>query len=302
MANGKAAAIGIDLGGNNIKGVLLDQAGKILLEDTHPTGDIFQDGPWQQSVKKFYENLYDKAGATNLPVGLSAPGLNNMDHSAILCMPGRFFGLEGLNWSKYLNANVKVLNDAHAATMAESKLGAGKGVDNLVLLTLGTGVGGGIVIGGKLYQGFFQMAGHLGHIAVNGYAEERSIAGMPGSLEDAIGDISVKRRSLGKFQNTAELVAAFEQGDTWAVYLWLDSVRKLALGICSIANGISPESIILGGGISKAGKSLFVPLQDFLDLYEWRPAGKRTTVVPAHFLEYAGAAGAAVFALEQEDL
>ena len=85
-------------------------------------------------------------------------------------------------------------------------------------------------------------------------------------------------------------------GDTWATYVWLTSVRKLALGIASFCNAFSPELVVLAGGIIKSGDSLMEPLSSFMELYEWRPGGQATPIKPARFQEYAGAIGAALFA------
>ncbi len=95
--------------------------------------------------------------------------------------------------------------------IAEAKYGVIKGYKNAVLLTLGTGVGGGILINGELYQGQSQMAGHFGHISINPNDDELSIVGMPGSLEYAIGNYSIHRKSLGRFASTQELVNAFKE-------------------------------------------------------------------------------------------
>jgi glucokinase len=191
------------------------------------------------------------------------------------------------------------LNDAHAALIAESKFGVVKGYKNAVLLTLGTGVGGGILINGELYQGNKQRAGHFGHISINPHDDELSIIGMPGSLEYAVGNYSVNRRSLGRFKTTLELVKAYNEKDAFASWLWLDMVRKLALTIVSFTHSLSPEIIVLAGGITQAGDDLFKPLQQFVDLYEYSPNNKKTPIVTAKFKDMAGAIGAAAFAFDK---
>jgi glucokinase len=211
-------------------------------------------------------------------------------------MPGRLKGLEEFDWSTFLNHPVQVLNDAHAALVAESSWGAAKDIPNVVMLTLGTGIGGGLLINGQLYQGFLQRAGHLGHICVEAANEGQDITGISGSLEDAVGEATLSKRSLGRFSNTTELIAAHISGDTWATYVWLTTVRKLALGIVSFCNAISPDLVVLAGGITQAQEQLLEPLFTFLELYEWRVDGHSTPVKLAHFKEFAGATGAALFA------
>ncbi len=301
-----AIAIGIDLGGTNIKGVLLDDTGKILYQTSQATApdasDEDQGHHWKQAVAAMIRTL---KGASDLPIntiGLAAPGLPNNANSAIRIMPGRLDSLENFMWADYLQEQqVWVLNDAHAALMAEAKFGAGRGIGNIVMLTLGTGVGGGILINGELYQGNFQMAGHLGHMALEADQEHLGITGMPGTLENAMGDATVTQRSYGKFLSTHALVEAYTQGDTFATYLWLNAVRKLAIGLCSLRNLLSPELIILGGGITKAGDALYTPLADFMDIYAWKNVGEKLPVQEAHYSDMAGAVGAAGFALSQHN-
>jgi glucokinase len=119
---------------------------------------------------------------------------------------------------------------------------------------------------------------------------------MPGALEEAIGNLSVQKRSAGKFKDTYALLEAYKKGDHFAVWVWLTSVRKLALGIASVINVLSPECVILAGGITEAGEALFEPLNDFLAVYEWRPQGNKCVILKAQFGDMAGAIGAACFA------
>ena len=285
--------IGIDLGGTRIKGVLLDtQTGDVLHRQLVPTQDN-TNSDWRSATAQIASALAALVDEPISRIGLAAPGLPTVDNTAIACMPGRLQGLEGFNWSDWLGRPVRVLNDAHAALIAEARFGAARQLRNVAMLTLGTGVGGGLLIGGELYQGFFQMAGHLGHITVDADNEQLDVTGMPGSLEDAIGNATVSRRSYGRYQTTYELVDAYRQGEPLATLVWLTSLRRLAAGIASIANAFSPERVILGGGITQAGDALFDPLTTFLDLFEWRPSGKKTTICKAHFDDWAGAIGAA---------
>src|SRR5690606_22316196 len=230
-------AIGIDLGGNNIKGVLINADGDVLhqafqsttQDATKTNGDNQQ---WKQSVALMIQELKSKYHHDVEAIGIAAPGLPNKNNSAIRVMPGRLSGLENLDWADYLGEKeVWVINDAHAAVMAEAKFGKGKGIKNLVMLTLGTGVGGGIIINGELYQGNYQMAGHLGHMTLDINKEDPGITGMPGTLENAMGDDTVYKRSFGRFKTTPDLIKAYQQGDSFATFVWLDAVRKLALGL-----------------------------------------------------------------------
>lgn len=289
-------AIGIDLGCTNIKAVLIDETGAVQRESRAETHEQ-DDRHWKEAVRSIIRELKkeNKVDA----IGLCAPGLANPDNHCIECMPGRLPGLENFNWSDYAAEKIAVLNDAHAAMTAEATFGAGKGLKHLILITLGSGVGGGILIDGKLYQGMAQMAGHFGHITVDASTHNRDVTNMPGSIEDAIGNITISHRSYGKYTTTFELIEAYRRGETFATWLWLDSVRKLAISIASAINLLSPEAVIIGGGIGQAGDTLIEPLTQFLALYEWRPGGKKTPLKAAQFSDMAGAIGAAAFAISK---
>ncbi|MEJ7769736.1 MAG: ROK family protein [Chitinophagaceae bacterium] len=288
-------ALGIDLGGTNVKGILLSEEGEVLHRHYIPTCDDAS-GKWRDNVVAMVDYLKKLHPRSIDIIGLSCPGMCDETNKFIAYMPNRLPGLENFDWQEYFGIETFVINDAHAALLAEASFGVLKGIKNAVLLTLGTGVGGGILINGELYQGQNQMAGHFGHICINPHDDELSLLGMPGSLEYALGNYSVRRRSAGRFQSTYELVAAYEKGDAFAVWLWLDLVRKLCLTIASVANTLSPQAIVLAGGITQAGDHLMKPLHQFLNVYEYRSSNKVTPVILARFTDLSGAIGAAAFA------
>jgi glucokinase len=203
-------------------------------------------------------------------------------------------GLEGLDWENFLKVAhpVLVLNDAQAALLGEVWRGAARRSTNVLLLTLGTGVGGAAMVDGRLLRGHLGRAGHLGHISLNP-AGPLDIVNTPGSLEDLIGDCTVRKRSGGRFGSTMALVAAARRGDAQARRVWLASVEALAAAIVSLINVLDPERVILGGGIAQAGAALLRPLKGFLNQFEWRPGGARVRFVTAKLAERAGAFGAA---------
>jgi glucokinase len=292
--------IGIDLGGTRIKGILVNEKGEIIEQSYQPTND--ETGEWKHAIKRAVEDLKSKSPAPIQGVGLSAPGLPNEKNTAIAYLPNRLEGLEGFEWSAFLGEKTYILNDAHAAVMAEIGFGVAKGKKNVVLITLGTGVGGGIVLNGQLYQGLNQKAGHIGHTSVDATDGSTSILGMPGSIEEAIGNYSIEKRSFGKYKSTYDLLQNYKEGETWATYIWLTSLQKLAVTLAGLMNLFSPEMIVLGGGITEANEDLFDPLNTFMNYYEFRPEGKATPIVKAHFGDMAGAMGAASFAMSKSVL
>ena len=292
-------AIGIDLGGTSIKSVAVTGKGKLLAQ-ARQEFDAGEPMKWAEKVRDIVAQIQSEQGAFANWIGLSAPGVAARDGMSIAHLPGRLKGLENLNWTKFLQSKkpVPVLNDAHSALLGESWLGAARGFQNVILLTLGTGVGGAILIEGKLLRGATGRAGHLGHTCLNpkGSAD---IVGMPGSLENEIGNCTIAERSKGRFLTTHDLMSAHVAGDAGATDIWLTSVHALACAIASFINILDPEVVIIGGGISQGGAALFDPLEKYLDEMEWRPGGHRAKIVPAVLGDFSGALGAAHHAIRQ---
>jgi glucokinase len=289
--------LGLDLGGSTIKAVTVTSDGHILSR-LNLEFDAERQMDWAVQIRQVVAQLQAERGFPASRIGLSAPGLAKPDARSIAHMPGRLQGLEGLDWTAFLNAPqvVPVLNDAHAALLGEVWLGAAVGSQNVILLTLGTGVGGAAMVDGKLLRGQIGRAGHLGHICLDQQGPP-DITGIPGSLELMIGNCSILERSGGKFKSTHDLIAAHQAGDAEATRIWLRSLRALACAIASFINILDPETVIIGGGIARAGAALFEPLETLLRPIEWQPAGHTVKLVPARMGEYAGALGAAWNAL-----
>lgn len=289
--------IGIDIGGTNIKAGLFEPAtGRCLGQKTTPTrdGEMLGGIPaWAEGVRALVAEFEQDCGKSGLRVGVSAPGLARRDGSCIAWMPGRLVGIEGFCWGTFLHREARVLNDAHAALLGEVWQGAACGGKDVLLLTLGTGVGGAAMLDGRLLTGHLGRAGHFGHISLDP-AGSPTITGTPGGLEDAIGNATVMQRTRGRFPSTRHLLEAVRAGAVAAVQVWEASIRSLAAGMTSLINAFDPETFIVGGGIaSGAGEMLLVPLGRYLDVMEWRPGGHRVNVVLAELGEWAGTYGAA---------
>jgi len=294
-------AIGIDLGGTNVKAASVSASGDVLDEARAQTRDGAAAGAWIETVRSLCRQLESRRGMAARGIGVGAPGVAAADGRSIASMPGRLAGLEGLDWTDALGTTVavRVLNDAQAALLGEAWRGAAAGARDAVMLTLGTGVGGAILSHGRLLTGATGKAGHWGHVTLDADGPP-SVAGMPGSLEGAIGSCTLEARSQGRFRETRALVEAHLGGDAEATRIWLRSVYLLACAIASIANAVDPEVVVVGGGIARAGAALFDPLAGFLERLEWRPRGG-LRVRPAALGEMAGALGAARRALEADD-
>ena len=290
-------AIGIDIGGTYIKAVaVLPDGGELSrsLRSTPTERDALV-----AAVREVIEGHREGVGDGLLAcLGISSPGLADREARSIRWMQGRMEIVQGLDWTTELGTRVSVLNDAHAATLGEAWLGAARGYSDVVLLTLGTAIGGGILVGGELLRGHLGRAGHLGHLCLD-VDGPQDICSTPGSLEDAVADCGVKARTNGRFRTTREVVEAAAEGNEEAGRTWARSIRSLACGVASMINAVDPEVVVLGGGIAKAGDALFEPLREVLNEVEWRPTDVAVRVVPAQLGDLAGAFGAARFAMTE---
>jgi glucokinase len=293
MAERAEYIIGLDLGGSSVKWLAATREGKALAQG-NVAFDAERPMHWAEEIRAVVKNVTAERGEALRGIGISAPGLAAKDGRSIAFMPGRLAGLENLVWQDFLETEfpIPVLNDAHSALLGETWIGAAAGKRNVIMLTLGTGVGGAAMVDGKLLLGNIQRAGHLGHVCLdpNGPID---VTNMPGSLEMMIGNCSIVERSHGRFKTTHDLIAAHNSGDAGATTVWLKSVRDLAAAIASFINVLDPEVVIIGGGIAAAGKALFEPLEGYVRPMEWQPGGHSVPIAPAKLGEFAGAFGAA---------
>ena len=290
--------IGLDVGGTNSKLVLVDAAGTVVARARRPTAAASA-SVLAASLVEALAALEREHGSVDL-VGVAAPGLVRRDAEVVHWMQGRMQVVQGLDWTTALQRRrrVALLNDAQAALLGEVWAGAGRGCRDVVMLTLGTGVGGAVIADGRVLSGATGRAGHLGHIALR-VPGAKDIVNTPGSLEDAIGECTVGARTGGRFATTQALVAAHLAGDVEASAVWEASIQCLAAGLASIVNAFDPERIILGGGIAThAWEALLPRLHHWMDEYEWRPDGHATPIVRALLGDEAGAIGAARHAMD----
>ncbi len=294
-----ALAIGIDMGGTRIKATAFDGETAVARASTPTRPDEFlEDGTpaFAAGISQLIAELC--GGAAPGAVGISAPGLASPDFATITSMPNKLAGIEHFPFREYLGLPAcTVLNDAHAALLGEIWQGAARDKDDVVMLTLGTGVGGAIVSGGRLLTGRLGRAGHIGHSSLDPDGAP-SIVACPGSIEDAIGNQTVAARSGGRFPSTAALIEAVDADDPGATAVWEKSVRALGATIVGLINILDPETVLLGGGIANARRQIEAYLLPYLDAHEWRPDGQRVPIAFAALGDRAGTYGAAYHALK----
>jgi glucokinase len=295
--------LGLDVGGSGVKVSLLAADLSVLRADVVELPDLADDPAGNLEAR--LDVLADavRAAGPTATVGIATPGVVDAAHRRIVALPGKLAGLEGVDWGEALGAAVVaasaplVLNDGHAAVLGEATLGAGRGADDVAMLTLGTGVGGGVMIGGRLFEGRRRRAGQLGHLSLDPYGAP-SVFPNPGSLEWFVGDAYAAARTDGRFAGNAALVAAVRRGDAAALGDWRALVRALAVGIASIVHAFDCERVVLGGGLigpvrccsSRSPRTRAV---------EWRPDGVGVPVVPAALGRHSGSVGAALYGRER---
>lgn len=218
--------------------------------------------------------------------------------------------------SERLGLPVHVDNDANVAALAEQRHGAAKGASHVVLLTLGTGIGGGLVLGGELYRGSVGAGAELGHVVVD-IDGPQCQGGCPGRgcLEAVASGTAIGREgaeagrrdpdsALGRAladgrEMTAALVTELAHDGDEAARRVLELVgRRLGAGITSLVNVFNPEVVVVGGGVAAAGDLLLGPAREVVAERALRPGRELVRIVPAHFGAESGMIGAAVLALE----
>lgn len=312
--------IGIDLGGTNIAAGIVNENGEILFKKSVPTGATRKKEEIIDDIASLCRSLSKEAGLTLDKVeaiGIAVPGGVDEKSGEILFTPNIPFS--GINICNILSEKldgkkIALANDANAATLAEVVCGAAKGADNAVMITLGTGVGGGIVIDKKIYSGSNGLAAEIGHFVIS-MDGEKCGCGRKGCFEayaSATALIRMTKDELSKCFMSGEptLMAesskisartafdAFKAGDKPAARVIEKYTTALANGISSLINIFQPDVFIIGGGVSGEKQFLIDLLQPKVDEEDFaRTAKKRTRLCTASCGNDAGIIGAA-FAAE----
>ncbi len=193
-------------------------------------------------------------------------------------------------------------NDATAAAAAEHRYGAGRGTRNMVYLTVSTGVGGGVVIDGRLFRGSTGNGGELGHVTVDWHGRRCLGCGRRGCLEAYASGTSIAERAREQgmdVASSADVAAAALAGDVVATRVWDETCEALACGITSLANLFEPELVVIGGGVSRAGEQLLGPVRELVHAQAIGPHGRKVGIVQAALGDAVGVVGAAAVAYER---
>ena len=310
--------VGIDLGGTFIKGGIVDGNGNVLVSDKTPTESEKGADGVAQNIANLALALMEKCNLTTADVvgiGMGVPGM--IDSKA-----GNVIYSNNLNWTDFrigekvqtlTGMNVKIANDANVAALGEVKFGAAKNCENVIMITLGTGVGGGIVAEGRLIEGNKSAGAELGHMVIVTDGE-RCTCGRRGCLEAYASATALIRDTkvameLHKDSKMWEVGGLDKvDGKTAFDYMAVDCyakevvdnyVKYLSMGLTNFANIFRPEAILLGGGVCAQGDNLVKPLQALLDRDIFAGnMGPQVKILTAQLGNSAGLLGAAALLMD----
>ena len=312
-------ALGIDIGGTQIKAGMVDEAGAILAARTIPTPPDLD--TFLPSLHGAIEWLLE---ATEQPagVGVGCKGLINPDSTRVEFLRGPLHFLEGLRLSDLvgLPAEVPVFadNDARVAMAGEMVWGAARGHENVIMLTLGRGVGGAVISGGRLLRGHSGVAGHLGHITVDPDGA-MCMCGNRGCLETIFSARAIEGEAWAAvhrgcassltrlFREQPQLAScrtvfqAASEGDEVSQTIVAKAIHKLAAAIAGLLHIFDPEVVILGGQVTDAGEVLLEPLRE--DVWERTRGllGREVPLLEQGVADRSGIVGAAALAMGSRD-
>ncbi|HUT36122.1 MAG TPA: ROK family protein [Planctomycetota bacterium] len=321
---GKKYYVGIDLGGLNIKGGVVDPKGKVLSFASIATeGQKGRDHVLDR-IAALVEVAREQAGIPPeriAGVGIGSPGPLSIKKGLIYEAPN----LPG--WTNlYLAAEIQkragyptvLENDANAASLAEAVAGAGKGLPCMLMLTLGTGIGGGIVLDGRVWHGADDIAAELGHVSIC-HSGRRCNCGSIGCVEAYASATGVVKRTqealragtrsslakgskndlseVAKEDKCRHVFQVAKQGDRLAAKIVADTIVYLAAAMASLINTFNPDMIVLYGGMTKAGSQLFGPLRKEVARRCFKVGAKRCKIVRSKLGGHAGVIGSAISAM-----
>ena len=317
--------VGVDLGGTNIvAGALAEDGSDVLAMRSEPTrADQGADQVIDRIVRMIDTVIAETIAQTGakrddmIGVGVGAPGPLDRERGIVITTPN-------LGWSNFplrdviaerTRLPVRIDNDANCATLGEWWLGAAKGANNVIGMTIGTGIGGGIILGGRLYHGSADMAGEIGHATIDitgrrckcgnygcleAYASGPSIADR--AREALSGDDTLMVRMAGGDPariTAATVYEAAKRGDDTALDVVRETSRFLGAGVANLLNIFNPDVVVIAGGVTQAGETLFAPLRREVRKRAFKPAVDACEIVPG-ILVAAGVVGA-VAAYKQQD-
>jgi glucokinase len=304
--------LGVDFGATSIKfGVVQD--GRIIKHgNIVPTR---QDGKIEPLIRSIVDEIFRlQQGYPALQaVGFGVPGIIDPAAGVVVNLTNvkgwRRIPLGALV-SEAIGLVTNIENDAKAMAYGEWKYGAGHTLPNVICVTLGTGIGGGLILNGRLYRGATKVAGEIGQTSID-YQGKDFVYGNKGALEAYVGHVHISERAKEIYAQAGQaisdeeadppqLAAAANSGDPLAKQLWEDIGLKLGVGLINAIWLLNPDRIVLGGGVAECGELLFQPIWRTIKSRCEQTFWEKLEIVPARLGNDAGIIGAAVLGLESE--
>jgi glucokinase len=309
---------GIDIGGTNIKYGLTDRNGHVLFKDRRPTMVEKGADPLLHLITNISETLLYHAADEEFEVkwlGVGTPGAVDAKTGKILGQSPNIDGWCGTELGQILaerlNMPVLVDNDVNTMAVAEARFGAAVGYSSVICVALGTGVGGGIILDGKLWRGSNHAAGEVGHITLNADGDPCK-SHMPGCLESLCSSSAIIERCKHKLKNDLSpifkevlegsieninikrIFTAVKKGDDIAQSVMDETARYLGIGLAGVVNLINPEIVVIGGGIADGGGGFVESVSAHIRKYACEPATENLRVARATLGNDAGFIGAGI--------
>lgn len=302
---GKARAVGVDIGGSKIAAAWVDEDGLIdraVVTKHHARHEDELLPVLLQTIRKVVQGAGSEAPA----IGLACAG--TVDHAKGLVVHSPNLPLADTPLRRHVEevfgSPVVLENDVNAALVAEYRLGAARGFQHAVMITLGTGIGGALLLDGRIYRGAQGAAGEIGHTVVDRHGEPCR-CGRRGCLEAYVGAGAFERigfRTVGLFERgafTGELIGRLAREGSAAALEALDDLGQwLGVGLANITNIFNPEVIVIGGGLAELDELLLAPARAELERSAMRPGRDLVRVVKAELGPNAGMVGAGLLALD----
>lgn len=302
----KTYILAIDVGGTNIKIGILNLSYAICYKEILTTRRFKNKDALLVAIVKAIRRItvaHAIKKTSLLGLGIGLPGPTDAGRGVVHFLPNipgwKEVPLKSLLENK-LHIPVFVDNDAKVMTLAEKNLGAARKFDNVLCLTLGTGVGGGLILGGSLYRGADNASGEIGHLPINETGPRCNCGGFA-CLETYVGNNRIMKqavRAFGKTITLEKLSAYAHGGDKRASAIWKKAGSQIGVALTAVVNTLNLDAIVIGGGVAKAGKSLFDPIRETIRARAMSVQAKRVKVIKAALCADAGLIGAAVLVRE----
>jgi glucokinase len=307
----KHFVIGVDVGGTNVKLGVVDASAKVIARSSFSTKEFIQTpARLITAISRAAGELLKTAGVSKKNVqgvGIGLPGLIDVEHGIVRILPN-IPGWKDVPLKKVLERkiglSVQVENDVNMITLGEWKYGAGRGIRNLICMTLGTGVGAGLILNNDIYRGPGFAAGEIGHVPLNEDGPSCGCGGY-GCFERYVGNRSLQKwaaRAFGSKEITLEDVfRRAMEGKKKALRFWQDVGTKVGTGLIGPVNVLNPECVIVGGGVSRSFEFIAPAIRKVIARRAMRTQADMVKVIRAMLEDDAGLIGAKVLVYHEKN-